>query len=110
MTLESIAAAIGVLALVILVHELGHFLVAKRCNTEVQVFSIGFGPKLFSFVRGETEYRISLIPVGGYVRMAGELEEFAPKVPGRGFPERPLAQRSAIVAAGPAVNLLFAFV
>ena len=109
MTPIGILAAIAVLGVVIMVHEWGHFIVARKCNTEVQVFSFGFGPKLFSMQRGETEYRFSLIPLGGYVRMAGEIDEFAPKVAGRGFPDRPLYQRAMIVVAGPAINMVFAF-
>ena len=109
MTPTGILAAIAVLAVVIMVHEWGHFIVARKCNTEVQVFSFGFGPKLFAIQRGETEYRFSLIPLGGYVRMAGEIDEFAPKVAGRGFPDRPLYQRAMIVVAGPAINMVFAF-
>ncbi len=121
MAIESIAGAIAAIALIIFVHELGHFLVAKRCGVDVLVFSLGFGPKLFAFRSRETEYRLSLIPLGGYVRMAGQddLRDAAggedPGAVGDGDPARRfsakgLGQRSAIVAAGPAVNILFAFV
>ncbi len=112
MSIESFIAPVAVLALVIFVHELGHFLVAKWCEVEVQVFSIGFGPTVVSRTWGETEYRIAAIPLGGYVRMAGQddSEDFAPKDPSRGFSVKNLKQRSAIVAAGPAVNFAFAFV
>jgi regulator of sigma E protease len=110
MSFESIFGAVFVLALVIFVHELGHFLVAKWCDVEIHVFSMGFGPTLFARRWGETEYRLSAFPFGGYVRMAGEdgAEEPATN-PERGFAAKPLLQRSAIVAAGPGVNLLFAF-
>ncbi|MFN2426258.1 MAG: RIP metalloprotease RseP [Candidatus Binatia bacterium] len=109
----SILAAILVLAVVIFVHELGHFLVGKWCNVEVRVFSMGFGPTLFARKVGETVYRIALIPLGGYVKMAGYEEEGgdsedAPSDPARGFTSKPLWQRAAIVAAGPAVNIAFA--
>jgi len=109
----SILAAILVLAVVIFVHELGHFLVGKWCNVEVRVFSMGFGPTLFARRFGETTYRVALIPLGGYVKMAGYEEEGgdsedAPTDPARGFTSKPLWQRAAIVAAGPAVNLAFA--
>jgi regulator of sigma E protease len=109
----SILAAILVLAVVIFVHELGHFLVGKWCNVEVRVFSMGFGPTVFARRFGETDYRIALVPLGGYVKMAGYEEEGgdsedAPSDPARGFTAKPLWQRAAIVVAGPAVNLVFA--
>ncbi len=112
MTVASILAAILLLAVVIFVHELGHFLVAKWCDVEVHVFSMGFGPTVFSRTYGETEYRLSLIPLGGYVRMAGqdddELGEDPPLDPSRGFGVKSVPQRAAIIAAGPAVNFVFA--
>ena len=111
----SLLAAILVLAVVIFVHELGHFLVGKWCNVEVRVFSMGFGPTLFARKIGETVYRVAAIPLGGYVRMAGHEEDGldeadAPTDPARGFTAKPLWQRAAIVAAGPAINLVFAVV
>jgi regulator of sigma E protease len=110
MSIESILGAVIVLALVIFVHELGHFLVAKWCDVEIHVFSMGFGPTLFARRWGETEYRLSAVPFGGYVRMAGEDGAEEPLGdPARGFSAKPLLQRAAIVAAGPGVNLVFAF-
>jgi regulator of sigma E protease len=93
----------------IFVHELGHFLVAKALGVKVVRFSIGFGPRLFGFRRGETEYRISLLPLGGYVKMAGDdpSEELAPEDRGRGFLEQPPWKRLVIAFAGPAANLVF---
>ncbi len=112
MTFASILAAILLLAVVIFVHELGHFLVAKWCDVEVHVFSMGFGPTVYSRTYGDTEYRLSLIPLGGYVRMAGqdddELGEDPPEDPTRGFGVKSIPQRAAIIAAGPAVNFVFA--
>ena len=61
-----------VLGIMVLVHEFGHFAVAKLCGIRVEVFSIGFGKRLFGFRRGDTEYQISAIPLGGYVKMAGD--------------------------------------
>src|ERR1700710_338531 len=61
-----------VLGFLVLIHELGHFLVAKACGVRVETFSIGFGTRLFGFRRGDTDYRISLLPLGGYVKMSGE--------------------------------------
>jgi regulator of sigma E protease len=110
----SLLAAILVLAVVIFVHELGHILVGKWCNVEVRTFSMGFGPTVFSRQVGETVYRLALIPLGGYVRMAGYEEEGGdpedrPSDPARGFNGKPLRQRAAIILAGPLVNLVFAF-
>lgn len=109
----NLLAAILVLAVVIFIHELGHFLVGKWCNVEVRTFSMGFGPTLFARQFGETVYRIALIPLGGYVRMAGYEEEGGdaedmPADPARGFTAKPLWQRAAIILAGPMVNLVFA--
>jgi regulator of sigma E protease len=111
-SLESIIGAIAVLAVVIFVHELGHFAVAKGCRVEVLVFSMGFGPTLFSRKIGETTYRLALIPFGGYVRMAGQEDDGddPPSDPSRGFSKKTLRERAAIVVAGPAVNIVFAFV
>ncbi|MEX0893940.1 MAG: site-2 protease family protein, partial [Gemmatimonadota bacterium] len=69
--LITILATIVVLGVLIFVHELGHFLAAKAVDIEVPRFSIGFGPRVIGFTRGETEYVISLLPLGGYVKMAG---------------------------------------
>ena len=108
----STLAAIAVLAIVIFVHELGHFLVGKWCNVEIKTFSMGFGPTVFSRKIGETVYRLAAIPLGGYVRMAGTDDEIIeaddePSDPSRGFTAKPLWQRASIVAAGPVVNLIF---
>jgi regulator of sigma E protease len=93
----------------IFVHELGHFLAAKLLGVKVVRFSIGFGPRLFGFSRGETEYRIAALPLGGYVKMAGDdpSEEVAPEDRGRGFLEQAPWRRFVIAAAGPAMNLVF---
>jgi regulator of sigma E protease len=93
----------------IFVHELGHFLVAKALRVKVLRFSIGFGPRLFGFQRGETEYRISALPLGGYVKMAGDdpAETLAPEDRGRGFLEQSPWRRLAIAVAGPGANLVF---
>jgi len=107
-TLLSFAVALGVL---VFVHELGHFAVAKWLGVLVQRFSIGFGPVLFAWRRGETEYALSAVPMGGYVKMLGEEdEEEARANPERAFSTQPVGRRGAIVFAGPAMNFVFAFV
>lgn len=107
----SIIAAILVLGFLILFHELGHFVVAKRAGVGVLKFSIGFGPKLFGFRVGRTDYVISAIPLGGYVKMVGEDpgEEVDPQDETIAFQHQPLWKRMAIVAAGPGANIVFAF-
>jgi regulator of sigma E protease len=106
----TIVAFLVALGLLVFVHELGHFAVAKRVGVKVLRFSIGFGPILFARTRGETEYAVSAMPLGGYVKMLGEEdEEEAQAEPERAFATQPLARRSAIVFAGPAMNFLFAF-
>ena len=98
--------AIIPLGFIIFIHELGHFYAAKRCGIKVNTFSLGFGPKLIGFQRGETEYKISLLPFGGYVQMEGENPSEQTGAPGE-FASAPLGSRAFVVAAGPAVNLLF---
>ena len=98
--------AIIPLGFIIFIHELGHFYAAKRCGIKVNTFSLGFGPKLIGFQRGETEYKISLLPFGGYVQMEGENPSEQTGAQGE-FASAPLGSRAFVVAAGPAVNLLF---
>ncbi|TMA77936.1 MAG: RIP metalloprotease RseP [Deltaproteobacteria bacterium] len=109
--ISSVLPAIIVLGLLIFLHELGHFAVAKWSGVMVQRFSLGFGPRLFTWTRGETEYAISAIPLGGYVKMLGEdPEEEVPVYEAhRAFSFQPLLKRIAIVVAGPGMNLITAF-
>jgi len=99
-----------VLGIMIFVHEWGHFAAAKLCGVRVDVFSLGFGPRLFGVKRGDTDYRISALPFGGYVRMAGDnpLEERTGA--GYEFLSRPRWQRVIIAVAGPAMNFVLALV
>src|SRR6185436_3496743 len=85
-------------------------LVGKAVGVKAIRFSIGFGPKLFGFVAGETEYRLSLLPLGGYVKFAGDnpYEELAPEDQGRGFLEQPPWKKGVIAFAGPAANFVLA--
>ena len=98
--------AIIPLGFIIFIHELGHFYAAKRCGIKVNTFSLGFGPKLIGIQRGETDYRISLLPFGGYVQMEGENPTEQTGAPGE-FASAPIGSRAFVAAAGPAVNLLF---
>lgn len=102
---------IAVFALLIVIHELGHFLAAKRSGVLVHEFALGFGPRLASWRRGETEYSLRLLPLGGFVRMAGmhaEEEGLEAIPPQRRFLGRPLGHRVGIIAAGPVMNVLLA--
>jgi regulator of sigma E protease len=101
-----------VITVVVFFHELGHLLVGKAVGVKAVRFSIGFGPRLISFQRGETEYRISLLPLGGYVKFAGDnpYEELAPEDRGRGFLEQQPWKKGLIAFAGPAANLILAVV
>jgi regulator of sigma E protease len=97
-----------VLGIMVLVHEFGHFAVAKLCGVRVEVFSIGFGKRLFGFRHGDTDYRLSLLPLGGYVRMSGEAPgEETTGDPGE-FSAHPRWQRILIGLAGPVCNFLLA--
>lgn len=110
---NSLAVALGVFALgiVVFLHELGHFIVAKLCGIRVEVFSIGFPPKIWGFRRGQTEYRLSWIFFGGYVKLAGmEFEEGVdPRAVKDGYYASPLRTRLLVCACGPAMNILSAF-
>jgi RIP metalloprotease RseP len=103
---------IGALLVSIVLHEFGHYWTAKRCGMKVTEFFVGFGPKLWSFRRGETEYGLKLIPAGAYVRIIGmnNLEEVADADEERSYRAQPAPKRVAVVLAGPAMNLLIAFV
>ncbi len=110
--METILATLVVIGVLIFVHELGHFLVAKYLGVGVEVFSLGFPPKLIHKQVGETDYRISIVPLGGYVKLVGENPgtEIAPELVPKSFSHRSVGQRFAIVAAGPLFNLMFAVV
>lgn len=112
----TIAAGIVMLGILVFVHELGHFCVAKLCGVKVLKFSLGFGPRLISHQRGETEYMICAIPLGGYVQMLGEGvgdqgedAEIDPEEEKRSFANKSIPRRMAIVAAGPIMNLVLPF-
>ena len=106
----TVLATIIVLGVLIFIHELGHFLVAKACGVRVDAFSLGFPPKLLHKQVGETDYRLSVIPLGGYVKMLGENphDEVPPELEHRSFLHQSLWRRFLIVLAGPGFNFLFA--
>jgi len=106
-----ILAFILLIGVLITVHEFGHYAVAKLCGVKVEVFSIGFGSSLIQFKRGDTEYRIAWIPLGGYVRLLGmdPDNKVAPEDVGRSLNDRGPFIRILIFAAGPAMNLLLPF-
>src|SRR6266566_7818870 len=119
--LLTIASLVVVLGVLIFAHELGHFLVAKVVGIQVLRFSLGFGRPVIAWKRGETEYWISWIPLGGYVKMAGLEEEGmvgeleggkadVPIDPARTFDRKPLWARMAVILAGVTMNLFLAFV
>lgn len=97
-----------VIGILISIHELGHFLFAKGLGVGVLKFSLGFGPKLVGRKKGETEYVVSAVPLGGYVKMMGEDPTQEAEDPEKSFSLKPLTSRLAIVAAGPGFNFLLA--
>ena len=113
--LISAAAFIVLVGAIIVVHEGGHFIVAKLCRVRVEAFAIGFGPRLFGFKIGETEYKVCLLPLGGFVKMTGETESGLTGSPSDGqepvndpgaFTAHPRWQRMLIGLAGPTFNIL----
>ena len=92
------------IGIMIVIHELGHYWAARFFDVHVETFSIGFGPRLFGFRRGETDFKVSWIPLGGYVKMAGD--QPGDDTDPRGFLMKPRWQRLIIVFAGPAMNII----
>src|SRR5438093_158834 len=105
---SNIVVALFVLGVIIVIHELGHFLVAKFFKIKVESFSVGFGPRLFGFRYGDTDYRISAFPLGGYVKMAGENPTDNITGDPHEFLSKPKWQRFLVAAAGPAMNVVLA--
>src|SRR5215212_11799856 len=104
----NLLAFVLVLGFLIFAHESGHFFVAKFFRVRVLVFSFGFGKRLFGFRKGSTDYRVSLVPLGGYVRMAGDTPEENVAGSPDEFLSKPKWQRFLILFAGPFMNLLIA--
>ncbi len=108
--MTSILAFLFVLGVLIFVHELGHFMMARRIGVRVITFSLGFGPKILSFRRGDTEYCVSAIPLGGYVKMAGETPEDARTGSSDEFLSKSKWQRFQVLVMGPVMNLALAVI
>jgi regulator of sigma E protease len=104
----TILAFIVVLGITITVHEFGHFAMAKLLKIRVLIFSLGFGPRLAGFTRGDTEYRLSPIPLGGYVKMAGETFDEERKGEPDEFLSHPKWHRFLVAVSGPIMNVLLA--
>src|SRR5579864_7294424 len=104
--LREVVAGAFVLGVLVLLHEWGHFVAAKLCGVRVDVFSVGFGPRIWGVKRGDTDYRVSALPLGGYVRMAGDNPAEERTGAAYEFLSRPRWQRFVIAIAGPAMNVL----
>ncbi|MDP3716525.1 MAG: RIP metalloprotease RseP [Acidobacteriota bacterium] len=108
--MTTLLAFLFVLGVLVFIHELGHFLLARYNGVKVLTFSLGFGPKILKFQRGDTEYCISIIPLGGYVKMAGENPDDPKTGADDEFMSKSKWQRFQILIAGPAMNLILAVV
>jgi regulator of sigma E protease len=110
--LTTIISTIIVLGILVFVHELGHFLLAKKLGVGVLTFSLGFGPKIFWKKIGETQYQIAAVPLGGFVKMIGENpeEEVKEELRDRSFSNQPVWKRALIIGAGPFFNFFLAIV
>ncbi len=106
--IKDVGIALIVLGAIIVIHELGHFLVAKFFKIKVETFSVGFGPRLIGYRHGDTDYRISAFPLGGYVKMAGETVGDSVTGAPHEFLSKPKWQRFLVASAGPAMNVLLA--
>ena len=118
MSIISIIWVVVFISVLVIIHEFGHLIVAKLSHIAVEVFSVGFGPILLKKKIGETEYRVSLVPLGGFIKMVGEEEHAGPaptEAPnpewvGRGFSDKSFGVRAAVIAAGPIFNLVLGFI
>src|SRR5246127_635013 len=104
LVLQNVWVFLVLIGVMILLHEFGHYWAARLFDVKVETFSFGFGPRLFGFRRGETDFRFSAILFGGYVRMAGEQPGDESASDPRSFLAKPRWQRMVIAFAGPAIN------
>jgi len=105
--MQTLLIFIFVIGVLVLVHEFGHFLAARKVGIPVELFGIGFGPKLLSIKKGETEYRINSIPLGGYVKLAGMEDNYETK---NGYRSKPPLHKMLVIVAGPTFNILLALI
>ena len=98
-----------VLSILVVVHEFGHFIVAKKTGVRVEKFSIGFGPEIFGVTKGDTRYAVSLVPLGGYVKLTGESVEDEVKGEKWEYLSKSVGERAKIIFAGPLLNYILAF-
>ena len=105
----SLISFIVVLSILVIVHEFGHFIVAKRMGVRVEKFSIGFGPEIFGVAKGGTRYAVSIIPLGGFVKLAGETSVEGVKGEKWEYVSRTVGERMRIIFAGPLLNYILAF-
>ena len=108
LSLSAVIELLIVLGIMVLVHEFGHYAVAKLCGIRVETFSIGMGKRLVGFQRGGTDYRLSALPIGGYVKMAGDTPGEAPSGDPGEFNAHPRWQRVLVALAGPFANFILA--
>ena len=108
--LTSLVAFVFVLGVLVFVHELGHYMMARRLGVRVLTFSLGFGPKLLTVRRGDTDYCVSAIPLGGYVKMAGENPEETRAGKDDEFLSKSKWARFQILVMGPTMNIVLALV
>lgn len=101
----SLIITLIIFTVIVVIHEWGHFMVAKLCNVDIEEFAVGMGPKLFGVKRGDTMYSLRILPIGGYCRMADEQKEGSSKI---GFNDASVYKRIAIAVAGPIMNFILA--
>ena len=107
MSIVNIILSIVILGVMVTIHEFGHFFVAKLSGIRVNKFAIGMGPRIFKFTKGDTEYSLRLLPIGGFCAMEGEDDESSDS---GAFRNKPVANRIGVIAAGPIMNLILGFV
>ncbi|MFA4992106.1 MAG: RIP metalloprotease RseP [Candidatus Omnitrophota bacterium] len=105
----SLLSFVAVLSILVIVHEFGHFIIAKRMGVRVEKFSVGFGPEIFGVTRNGTRYLVSLVPLGGYVKLSGETEADGLKGEKTEYLSRSVGERARIIFAGPLLNYILAF-